>query len=91
MTMRWDCIFLHLRKNIAHYLSLVILSHVQELGPADQVIQVVFELVIFRQAPKIAVLHCDEVIRSSLPYTNHDLLRGIWISDFFFKKWPSFE
>jgi hypothetical protein len=38
-------VLLHLRQHIPNNLSLVVLSHVNELGPREEVVEVVLELV----------------------------------------------
>lgn len=51
----------HLRQNIATDL-IVFLSHVELRCPSREMVQVVLELVVLRETPKIAVLHLMQIL-----------------------------
>jgi len=50
-------ILFHFGQDVPHNLPVLILCDVRELGPGKAVVEVVFHLVVLRQAQQIAVLH----------------------------------
>jgi hypothetical protein len=56
-------------------LTFVILCYLQQLRPAQYVVEVVLHLVILRQAPQVSVLHLQDVLHHCWPYTDcHDAI-----------------
>ena len=66
----WDEIYMihtifsnYVMKNIPDDFSFLIFSYITELRPRKTVIEVVFHLIILRQAQQVAVLHIHQIIR----------------------------
>jgi hypothetical protein len=58
-------------------LTFVVLCHLQQLRPAQYMVEVVLHLVILRQAPQVSVLHLQDVFHHCWSYTDcHDALSG---------------
>ena len=64
-------LLLHLRQHVADDPAVVVLGHVEQLRPREDVVQIVLHLVIFRQAEQIARLHRQEVVDRRFPYAHH--------------------
>lgn len=63
----------HLSKDISTDLS-IFLSDVKQFGPGEVVVEVVVEMVVFRKAPEIAVLHLVKICDFSSSDGWHELI-----------------
>ena len=63
----------HLSKDIPTDLS-IFLSDVKQLGPGEVVVEVVVEMVVFRKAPEVAVLHLVKICDLSSSDGWHELI-----------------
>ena len=52
-----DCVLIHLCQDVADNLSGVVFGYPEELGPGEEVVHVVFHLVVFGKAPEVCHLH----------------------------------
>lgn len=64
----------HLGENVADDFASVVLGDVKELGPRQNVIKVVFHLIVFGETQKIARLHRQKIVHSCLTDAHHFLL-----------------
>lgn len=64
-------LLLHLREDVADDAAAVVLGDVEELGPGEDVVEVVFHLVVLREAEEVAGLHREDVVDRRLPYAHH--------------------
>ena len=55
-------VLLHFGQHISHNTPIKIFSHPQKLWPRQNVIKVIFHLIIFGKTPQIALLHLDEIV-----------------------------
>ena len=63
---------LHLGEDVPHDRpACAVLCHVQQLRPAECVIEVVFQLVVLRQTLQVALLHSQQVLHASSPDVHH--------------------
>lgn len=63
--------FLHLGEDVADDAAVVVFGDVEELGPGEDVIEVVLHLVVLREAEQVARLHRQKVLHRRLPYAHH--------------------
>lgn len=49
---------------LTYYVALFILGHVTELRPRQAVIEIIFHLIVLRQAQQVAVLHVHKIARA---------------------------
>lgn len=52
----------HFGKHVSDDLAIVVLRHVEQLRPGEQVVHVVLHAVVLWQAMQIRILHRDEVL-----------------------------
>ena len=64
-------VFFHLGQNVANNLAVKVFGDPQKLRPAQEMIEIVFHLVIFRKTPKIGSLDLQEILDGGLSNGYH--------------------
>ncbi len=65
------CVFLHFWENISNDFPPSILSNIQQLRPRENMVKVIFHLVVFWKTWQIAILHLQKVIYSRSTDVDH--------------------
>ena len=52
-----DSVLIHLGQDVSDDLPVVVFGYPEELGPGEEVVEVVFHLVVFGKAPEVRHLH----------------------------------
>lgn len=55
--------YLHFGQDISNNLSVVIFSHIGELGPGQCMVEIILHLIVLWQTEQIAILHVEQILR----------------------------
>ena len=73
---RLRLILFHLGQHIPHNPLPMVLRHIQQLRPRQNMVKIVLHLVVLREAPEVGGLHLEEVVHGGLADADHGVERG---------------